>query len=86
MVHDKDGSLTGTGVPTWITPYYPHFDKLIAEGLCSDESGEGNKFNESVIKNLIKNTKIPLQIKTKYLVFKNLNQFHCAFIYMCDLN
>jgi hypothetical protein len=35
IVFDKDGSLTGTGVPSWISPYYPHYDKVIADGICT---------------------------------------------------
>ena len=34
MVLDLDGTLTGTNVMTYITPYYQHFDNLISDNLC----------------------------------------------------
>lgn len=34
LLFDQDGSFTGKNVPTWITPYYVHHDKAIADGVC----------------------------------------------------
>jgi hypothetical protein len=37
MIFDRDGSFSGTGQPTYITPYYNHFDKAINDALCNHE-------------------------------------------------
>jgi hypothetical protein len=34
---DLDGTLTGTNVKTYITPYYPHFDADITSGDCTKD-------------------------------------------------
>jgi len=34
MILDLDGTLTGKNVMTYITPYYHHFDNLIADNSC----------------------------------------------------
>ena len=34
MILDLDGTLTRTNVMTYITPYYKHFDNLIADNSC----------------------------------------------------
>ena len=44
-----DGTLTGTGVETYITPYKKHFDKSINESKCTNETGQGNKYDSSVV-------------------------------------
>lgn len=46
MIYDEDGTLTGNNVPTWITPYYPHFDQAIADGKCERKQ---TKYDDSVV-------------------------------------
>jgi hypothetical protein len=47
IVFDKDGSLSGTGAPTWISPYYAHFDKAIADGLCTKVLNSDGLYTDS---------------------------------------
>ncbi len=49
IICDMDGTLTGTGVETYITPYKKHFDKSINESKCTNETGQGNKYDSSVV-------------------------------------
>lgn len=49
MIHDKDGSLTGTNQETFIAPYNGQFNKLIADSICTNQTTIDNKYDTSVV-------------------------------------
>lgn len=47
---DVDGSLTGGSGATYITPYYPHHDKAIADAVCTYEADASvNRYDGSIV-------------------------------------
>ena len=46
LIFDVDGTFAGTNVPTYITPYYRHFDKIVTDGKCTHET---DLWNNSVV-------------------------------------
>ena len=46
LIFDVDGTLSGTNVPTYIAPYYKHYDSAIADGKCTRVN---EKYEDSVL-------------------------------------